>query len=289
MFLFGQEVCLVTADLDDAKNYIVVWEKPPVITGIDSVLIYRKRGNENIFTRIGSRSMQDDFSFFEDENTSTMVTSWYRISYLSSTGIESAPSPWHSPVILNYLGGLLVWTLYEKEGQVDETWVSGYECLRDETGLGIFATMGFWATASGSTQTQWFDSEASTNQGFKYQMLIELPACDITKSNINTSRSNIKGMISNEDEEAQAGIGNADLNIRFALSPNPAQEIIRIEVDEKLVGSDFMITNSTGVIMNRGQLLLNEQQLNIDQFESGVYFFTIRFEGKNFSRTFIKN
>ena len=287
--LFGQNVCMVTADFDTAEKYIVIWEKPAVTAGIDSVLIYRKKGVENNFTLVGSRSMQDDFSFFIDESSSTMVSSWYRITYLYDSGIESPPSPWHHPVVLDYLDGMLVWTLYEKEDQADETWVSGYVCMRDETGLGVYTTMGEWETASGSTQTQWYDTEAQSSQDFVYQMAMDLPACDITKANINTSRSNIKRQISNEDEEAQAGISAMDLNINFVLSPNPAQENIRIELDEKLVGSDFAITNSTGKIMNSGQLLLNEQQFNIDQFEAGVYFFTVRFEGKNFSRTFIKN
>ncbi len=288
--LFGQEICMVTADFDDAKKFVVIWEKPAVTTGIDSVIIYRKKGAETVFTRIGARSMQDDFSFFVDEGSSTITESWYRIAYLSTTGIESAPSPWHSPVILDFLDGLLVWTLYEKEDQLDPSWVSGYECLRDETGLGVYTSMGYWWTSTGGAQTEWLDSEAASQQNFVYQMQMDLPACDITKSNINTSRSNIKGMMSNEEEEeAQAGIGSVYSNMNFALSPNPAQENIRIELDEQLVGSDFMITNSTGKIMNRGQLLLHEQLLDIDQLESGVYFFTIRFEGKNFSRTFIKN
>lgn len=284
----GQEVCMVSADFDTAENYIVIWEKPADITGIDSVIIYRKQGVETFFTRVGSRSMQDDFSFFIDPNSSTMVRHWYRIAYLYNSGIESAPSPWHHPVILDYLDGLLVWTLYEKEGQIDETWVSGYACMRDEMGLGWYTTMGEWETASGSTQTQWLDSEAQTSQGFEYQMIIELPACDITKANINTSRSNIKSQISNEDEEAQSGMSSLALNVNFALSPNPAHDKIRIELDEKLVGADFVISSLAGQIVNRGQITLNNQEVNINQLEAGGYLFTIRFEGMNYSRQFIK-
>ena len=286
--LFGQEVCMVTADFDDAKKYIVIWEKPAVITGIDSVFIYRKQGTETGFTRVGARSMQDDFSFFLDPNSSTIVNHWYRIAYLYDSGIESAPSPWHHPVVVDYLDGLIAWNLYEKEGQVDETWVSGYECIRDETGLGMYTSMGYWSTASGATQTDWFDQEAPSNQGFEYQLVVDLPACDITKANINTSRSNIKSQMSNEDEEAQSGINHAGMKVNFALSPNPAQDIIRIELDEKLIGADFVISSLSGQILNRGQLGLNNQEINIDQLEAGGYFFTIRYEGMNFSRTFIK-
>jgi hypothetical protein len=283
--LKAQSICMVTADFELAESYIVVWEKPLDISGIDSVLIYRKQGNESDFTRIGARSMQDDYSFFTDVNANTIVNTWYRISYLDSDGNESDLSPWHRPVVMDYLAGLLVWTEYEKEDQLDETWINGYACMRDETGLGLFGTMGYWETAAGNTQTEWFDQEAASFNNYYYQMIVDLPSCDISRANINTSRSNIK----RQSPNSEANINELEQLIAFTISPNPTTDQLTIVADKMLIGSDYKVSSSNGQLVAMGTLTNEVSTINLNHLTKGNYFFHIHNNGKNFSRLFIKN
>jgi hypothetical protein len=283
--LKAQSICMVTADFELAESYIVVWEKPLDISGIDSVLIYRKQGNESDFTRIGARSMQDDYSFFTDVNANTIVNTWYRISYLDSDGNESNLSPWHRPVVMDYLDGLLVWTEYEKEDQFDETWINGYACMRDETGLGLFGTMGYWETAAGNTQTQWFDQEAASFNNYYYQMIVDLPSCDISRANINTSRSNIK----RQSPNSEANVNELEQMITFSISPNPVSETLLVVFDKKMIGSEFKLTSSNGKLVANGKVESENSTLDVNQLSKGSYFFHVSFQGKNYSRMFIKN
>jgi hypothetical protein len=283
--LKAQSICMVTADFETAENYIVIWEKPLDISTIDSVFIYRKQEGQADFSRIGSRSMQDDFSFYTDENASTILNTWYRISYVDFDGNESGPSPWHRPVVMDYLAGLLVWTEYEKEDQVDETWINGYACMRDETGLGLFGTMGYWETAAGNTQTEWFDQEAASFNNYYYQMIVDLPSCDISRANINTSRSNIK----RQSPNSEANVNELEQMITFSISPNPVSETLLVVFDKKMIGSEFKLTSSNGKLVANGKVESENSTLDVNQLSKGSYFFHVSFQGKNYSRMFIKN
>lgn len=276
---------MVTADFDTAENYIVVWEKPLDISGIDSVLVYRKSEGEVDFSRIGSISMQNDFSFFVDQNANTMTNTWYRISFLDTDGNEGTPSPWHRPVVMDYLDGLLVWTEYEKENQLDETWITGYACMRDETGLGLFGTMGYWETAAGNTQTQWLDTEAGSSTDYTYQMIVDLPSCDITRANINTSRSNIK----RQSPNSAANINELEQMITFSISPNPVSETLSVVFDKNMIESEFKLTSSNGKVVANGKVESENYTLDVNHLSKGSYFFHVSFQGKNYSRMFIKN
>ncbi len=281
----AQSICMVTADFEDAETYIVIWEKPLDISDIDSVIIYRKQLGEADFSRIGSRSMQDDFSFFTDENASTILDTWYRITYKDMDGNESGVSPWHRPVVMDYIDGLLVWTTYEKEDQVDETWINGYACMRDETGLGLFTTMGYWETAAGNTQTEWFDEGAEFFDNYTYQMIVDLPSCDVTRANINTSRSNIKRQFPN----SEASANELDQLINFIISPNPVSDLLNVSFDKALLGNIYKLSSTSGQLVAEGTVETESTQINVNHLAKGSYFFQVNYQGKNYGRMFIKN
>jgi hypothetical protein len=282
---FAQEICLVSADYDNAEKYFVVWEKPLDPENYDSVFIYRKMDPESVFTKIGGTSMNDDFSFFLDTASNTITTTFYRISFRNNFGIESAPSPWHRPVIMDYIDGTLTWTLYEKENQVDESWVAGYACLRDETGLGLYTTMGYWETSAGATQTSWFDQEAPFNTDFIYQMGVDLPNCSVTRANINTSRSNIKRQYANDEVSVQETPSNTNI----LISPNPIIDWMNIQVDANFSGDNYLISDASGKIINSGVLSGKSVTIDLSKIQNGVYFFTVVHQDKNYSKIFMKN
>jgi hypothetical protein len=282
-FAFGQNICLVTADFDDAESYIVVWEQPANVADLDSVFIYRKQDTEQTYTKIGAQSVEE-LSFFLDTGSNTIKETFYRISFLDNQGNESTQSPWHRPVILDYQDGLLIWTTYEKEGQVDETWISGYACLRDETGLGFYSTMGYWETASGSTQTEWFDDEAAGFNDFTYQMQVDLPSCAVTRANINTSRSNIKRQYPN----SEASVSESTLPA-FQIAPNPVMETLFVNLDQRYNGNNYTISDASGRVIRSGLITATKQEISLADQKSGTYFFTVTLNDKNYTKAFLKN
>lgn len=283
--LYSQEICMVSADYDNAESYFIVWEKPIDPENYDSVFIYRKMDPQTFYLKIGGVSMNDDMSFFLDTTSNTITNTYYKITFQDNFGNESSLSPWHRPVVMDYLDGTLVWTTYEKENQVDETWISGYACLRDETGLGLYTTMGYWETAAGSTQTSWTDQEAPFNTDFIYQMAVDLPTCAVTRANINTSRSNIKRQYSNDE----VSVSEIPENSHILISPNPTIDWMTIHVDAKFQGDNYQITDASGKIISSGILEENSLVLDLSNAEKGVYFFTIGHQDKNYSKVFMKN
>ena len=281
----AQSICMVSADYDNAENFIVVWEKPLDITGIDSVYIYRKQGNESLFSKVGASSMQDDLSFFLDESSNTIINTYYRISFLDDLGNESAQSNWHRPVVLDYVDGNLIWTPYEKENQVDETWIAGYACMRDETGMGFYSTMGYWETVAGSTTTSWFDQEAASNANFTYQMGIDLPSCAITRANINTSRSNIKRQFAN----SEAGISDKTEVSSVLIAPNPVSDVMHIQFDQKFVGDEYLIVDAAGKTISSGTVKQASMDMDMSPNAKGTYFLHLTHLDKIHTKVFMKN
>lgn len=279
----AQNICMVTADFNEAENYIVIWEQPSNAALLDSVYIYRKQEGEFSYTKIGSQSV-DELSFFVDQTSNTIKNTWYRISFVDFNGIEGVMSPYHKPVVLDYQDGLLIWTQYVKEDQVDETWIAGYACMRDETGLGMYSTMGYWETVTGQTTTQWFDQEAATYPNFTYQMQIDLPSCAVTRANINTSRSNIKRQFSNSEASVDELTSSS-----VVIAPNPVEDVMNIELDQKFVDQYYSISDATGKEVMSGKISNDKMQLAMDNLEKGTYFLHIQFQGKFYSKAFMKN
>jgi hypothetical protein len=280
----AQQICMVSADFDTAEKFFVVWEKPIDPENYDSVYVYRKMGSENNFTKIGGVSMNNDMSFYMDLTSNTIINTYYRISFVDLLGNEGTLSPWHRPVILDYIDGLLIWNKYEKEDQIDETWIAGYACNRDETGLGLFSTMGYWETVTGGTQTSWFDSQALQTTDFIYQMGVDMPNCYVSKANINTSRSNIKRQSAN----SEASIQENGSTTSVMIAPNPVSDLVTFSFDNKYAGQTYMITDAKGKIVKSGTLAGNTLEINMSDTENGTYFFTIDLQGTFHSKVFIK-
>ncbi len=62
---------------------------------------------------------------------------------------------------------------------------------------------------------------------------------------------------------------------KISVFPNPASEIINIEVDEYFIGRRFQVINSSGKIVGSGVLKSWVTQLSISNVPSGVYFIKV--------------
>jgi hypothetical protein len=279
----AQQICMVTADYQDAENYIVMWEEIGNPT-IDSIFIYRKAGTESLFTKIGSVKYTDVApTYFVDSDVNTMDTTKYAISYLYLSGIESARSPWHQAVVMDYdetFGmGYFFWTKYKKENQIDENYIFGYECNIDESGLGLYSNIGFWDNQT----TSWEDANWIEHTNSLYEILVQLPDCNIlTKANINTSRSNIKNQQSNAAvmEEEQSASVTSLKGINYTISPNPVADIITISSAKSIDGKCW-ITNVRGEQVMGSPISGSTFSMNTSELQAGVYFISIEVAGGN--------
>jgi hypothetical protein len=279
--LNAQEICLVSADYMDGTNYIVSWEKPLDTTGLDSVYIYRMVGTEPNFTKVGSKAMEE-LSIYKDLTSNTMDTTKYKISFVDIAGNESALSPWHQAVVLDYTAETLFWTKYKKENQVDETYIVSYECLRDQTGLGAYASMGIWDWAGTNS---WTDQAALANPESTYYVEVVLPSCYISKANINTSRSNIKKQYANEE----AGITESIASNYLQIFPNPAHEVLSIKIHPSFLNSTYSIIDLNGNEVLTGLVGSSELTIEIDNLAKGAYYFNAESANQVVSKLFVKN
>lgn len=266
-FLFGQEICIVSADFQTGENIIVMWEWPPSTAGIDSVFVYRKSQGETSFSKIGGKAV-GQLSAFTDVTANTKKWNAYRISYKYSTGTESAPSLWHKPLLLDYgslagasAPGQVEWTEYLIEGQTSSTFVLGYKCYADPTGLGNFVLMNAWTSAT----LDWFDQEHNLNPNTQYVIEVQLPNCNVNKANINTSRSNIKKQVPN----AEAGLETIAAQT-LTISPNPVEDKLTIGNFAQL--ETLKIVDCSGKIVFASTANQLTQEIDLSNLKSGVYF-----------------
>lgn len=280
----AQSICFVSADFNDATNFIVFWEKPLDILLYDSVFIYRRLpATESAFTKIGATSMANDGSYYEDTNVTTYITTDYAISWLDTNGVETVLSYYHRPVILDYQAGNLIWTMYEKEFVTGDAWVLSYKCMRDGLGLGFFDEMGLWTASGGGGN--WFDEEAAVQTDLVYQMHMEMPTCYVEgRANINTSRSNIKNQFSN----AEATVEENE-TISFTLAPNPTSDFLNVVVDTKFANQEYIVSDANGRIIETGKLIGSHIQVDLSNEPNNTYMFTVKYQGKMHSKFFVKN
>lgn len=283
--LHAQNICLVSADFQTGENYLIFWEQFADLTNLDSVIIYRKQETETAFTKIGAVDIEQNApTYFADVNANTIVLSKYAISTLDSSGSETALSPWHQPMVLNFVddgSGKIDWTKYKKEDQSDESYIVSYQYFIDEAGIGAFQ---YFGTVM-NYDTMAFDTQFSAHPNSKYYVEASLPTCSIqTKANINTSRSNIKQQFSN----ASAGIPSiSKSSISFELSPNPASDYITVELGKPTIGK-LSITDLNGRVLKSIHLIGDFYTISIDDMANGHYFVNIEQNGVVSSKKFIK-
>lgn len=289
--LSAQSICMVTADFQTAENYMVIWEEFTDVSNIDSIYIYRQEGVETSFTKIGAVDVTlTSPTYFVDTDANTMDTTKYAISILNNSGVESALSPWHQAVVMDYNNsagfGELKWTKYRKEDQVNEDYIFSYECRMDETGLGMYETMAIMMNYS----VNWTDQSSMEHPSARYELLVSLPTCNVvTKANINTSRSNIKNQKSNAEviaEEEAAGVSKIN-GVKYTLSPNPVVNELTI-TSEELINGKIWITDANGKKLTENVIEGNSTSFDTSLFNTGGYFINIESNGVVTSRKFIK-
>lgn len=283
---FSQEVCMVSADATTGQDYIVYWEQPADISNLDSVIIYRQLSLASGFFRIGALEVGvSSPTYFTDVNANTIAFSRYAIAFKDDNNVEGPLSLWHQPIVLDWNSngtGELFWTKYQKENQVDESYIASYEYFIDETGTGSFITFGVVM----NYETLMYDGNYGAHPNAQYYVQASLPVCNFqTKANINTSRSNIKQQYTN----AEASINESNLNgVGFTILNNPATDNLTVEFKDNLKDATIWVSAMNGTQYNKSNLTGNEFKMSVSELSQGVYFFNVEVNGIISTKRFIK-
>lgn len=277
----AQEICMVSAD-ETGQYYIIYWEQLTDMSNMDSVLVYRKKGFETVYSQVAAVKIGEfEGTSYFDEDSDAQIPTKYAVALRDSSGNISELSPYHTGIVLDYVvDGEFIWTPYYKGDQVDESYIVGYECFVDVSGTGGWTSLGDFP----NNQTQWTDANWQSHSTGYYYIEAEMPACEyVTKSNINTSRSNIKQQISHG-----VGIENKTIEPTISITPNPATDKIVVENLSGL-NNAYWITNSAGQKVQTGNFNGNQLEISVKDWSNGVYFINISAGEKIISKRFIKN
>jgi hypothetical protein len=79
------------------------------------------------------------------------------------------------------------------------------------------------------------------------------------------------------------GINENSPNNLFTVFPNPAQSIINVKADNKLIGEFYSIYDNTGRVVLTGKLNSQNTTIELGNLSGGVYLFSV---GENMKQTF---
>ena len=79
------------------------------------------------------------------------------------------------------------------------------------------------------------------------------------------------------------GINESSSSKIFSVFPNPAQTIINVKADKKLLGSAYVIYDNTGKLVLTGKINSENTVIELGDLSNGVYLFSV---GENLKQTF---
>ncbi|MFM7637596.1 MAG: T9SS type A sorting domain-containing protein, partial [Crocinitomicaceae bacterium] len=80
-----------------------------------------------------------------------------------------------------------------------------------------------------------------------------------------------------------AGIEENSQDALFSVFPNPAQSIINVKADNKLIGDVYTIYDNTGRVILSGKLIAENTTIELRNLSGGIYMFSV---GENMKQSF---
>ncbi|MBL0046488.1 MAG: T9SS type A sorting domain-containing protein [Bacteroidetes bacterium] len=221
-------ICLTTVDSLSEHN-LIVWEKDPLITYIDSFRIYRLDASNYNYVASVSYNQLSEYTDVDPTADPQANIRRYKLATVDVCGTVSSLSDFHTTILLtDFQNGIFQYTPYDIQNQ-SATLVQQYLLQRLDSSTGIWTTIN---TNPGSVTGTIIAPNYAAYSYSSYRILADLGSyiCTPTAraSGITTSRSNIKN-------RALGGIKNDNLSEeRVEMFPNPSKESVTILSDLNL-------------------------------------------------------
>jgi len=138
-----------------------------------------------------------------------------------------------------------------------------------------------------------FDKIYNENDGFYYASFNTLATKDggciiaTTRNNINTQGEKVDIYLLKVDSLGNYDTTDAIITNKIneiQVFPNPGDNYFRIELSIDLLGSELILYNISGMVVNRKQITSLKEKCNTTNLNSGLYIYEIRKQGKVLDR-----
>lgn len=142
-----------------------------------------------------------------------------------------------------------------------------------QTNLGVgFQNLNNVGQYSGTTNdTLTISSLTINNNNQPFRCIINSGSCSDTSNVALLTVNNNVGV----DEFKQDNL--------FSVYPNPAQTVINVKVDSKLIGEPFTVIDNTGRVVSSGKIRSENTVIDLGNLSNGVYLFNV---GNNMKQQF---
>ena len=142
-----------------------------------------------------------------------------------------------------------------------------------QTNLGVgFQNLNSIGQYSGTTtNTLNVSNVTMSNNNQPFRCIVSSGSCSDT--------SNVAVLTVNNN----VGINESSQDNLFSVFPNPAQNIINVKTDSKLIGQVYSIYENTGRIVLTGKINSQNTTIELDNLSGGIYLFSV---GANMKQTF---
>lgn len=271
-------ICMVS--VDSANKYFIAWDKPSTTT-VDSVNIYKETTVFNKYIKIGERAF-DAAPIFEDTSSNpTQNAASYEISFVNTSGIESAlTNPVKSIRLnLNNVSGAeadLSWLSYE--GGLTYYIYRGSSVQNMEK-IGEIA----------SDLYSFVDIAPPAGDLFYQVALVRSGPCNIGNASSDTT-SLVK---SNIVEYSNTGpvitsVNEQDQEKGLRIYPNPVRNVLNLHILDNTMHATASLYDMTGRLVYGPEIITGNATLDISSLTSGTYLLKIRNDNTVFSRVIIK-
>ena len=280
-----QNICMVTTDSTSNYNYNIIYWQQPVVTGIDSFIVYRYDGVSNKYLRIGAVS-KDSTRLIDTarhvggvtgslHNGDPNYTSYkYALAAKDSCNNIGPLSQFHQTEFLINNGGNFGVSPYSINGSPGT--ITGYNLFRDDFGTDNFKYLN---TITGITAS---DPQYASYPNAVYRVDILGFSCTINERlvNPNSTQAVRQKSHSNTSRLAATGIQQYGATDQINIYPNPANELVNIECQALHETASIQITDVLGKTIKQVQTKTMRTSIDVSDLMNGVYLITIVNGGK---------
>ncbi|MFN6040194.1 MAG: T9SS type A sorting domain-containing protein, partial [Bacteroidota bacterium] len=283
------EICMVAVDSLSLNN-VIYWDKS--LYAADTFYVYRDTANYN-YALIG-KVPYDSLGQFVDTvrtlysaNGDPNASSWrYKISYgfpCPSGRSMSQMSPWHQTLFMINSGGSFMWTMYQIEGQsLPVSGLVNYLFKRDNLSDGNWNVIQALSASSAAYTDQNYNQYQST-ASWRVETFWGV-SCDPTRSIINTTRSNVRGIVA---PPTAVGSNENNFSEELTVFPIPVSnsENLFVKFNENRISSVEIIELSGRLLLQKSNLNEPAVSFDINSISAGTYFVNVFDKsGKKYSK-----